>query len=186
VPNELRSASLCRAAIETWPADLAHVPPHLATTELCRRAAKQSPAAFAAFSPRHWRELEKEGRALSLCQTAFSVEGGEGDALCFVPQRLRTFPVCRAAVASSPWALEHVPAALCDWSLCRSAVQREPECLEFVPESLRRAQPSRALELDVLAASAAQDDQSVLVVPPQRRTAEFYAALAKNGPSESG
>ncbi len=63
----------------------------------------------------------------------------KGTELEFVPERLKTPELCRAAVRQTDWALKYVPAALLTEDMCRHAVLQRHWAAYFVPDRLKDA-----------------------------------------------
>ena len=61
----------------------------------------------------------------------------QGHTLEYIPQSIRTFNVCFAAVQQKGNALEYVPTLLKTPELCLAAVQQNGGALAYVPEALR-------------------------------------------------
>ena len=55
----------------------------------------------------------------------------------YVPEKLKTPELCRAAIENSGWALRYVPEKLKTPELCLLAVQNEGHALQYVPEKLK-------------------------------------------------
>ena len=121
VPRPLRTAKVCRAAVEENGEALEYVPEPLRTAELCRAAVKKKGKALK-YVPEYLRTAE-------LCRAAVddilrelypaAVEQG------YVPESLRTADLCRAVVEQKGWALKYVPGPLRTAELCRAAVEQD-------------------------------------------------------------
>ena len=88
--------------------------------------------------------VEKNGEALqyvplklkdyNMCITAVS---NYGNALSSVPFKLKDYKMCMAAVANSGYALSYVPNNLRDYKMCLTAISNNGYALKYVPEDLR-------------------------------------------------
>ena len=103
------------------------------TAEVCRFAIKKS-AFNIEFVPR-----SDENAGTLSCRGRH-----RGETLKFVPDRLKTPKMCRAAVDSNSYALYYVPEGLKTPELCMAAVKRNGLVLEAVPGELRTPQICRA------------------------------------------
>ena len=59
------------------------------------------------------------------------------DMLKYVPEELRSYYVCLAAVKADCYALEYVPIEHRDRNMCIAAVKPRGSALEYVPKELR-------------------------------------------------
>jgi hypothetical protein len=114
-------------------------------------------------------------------ETALEAVQEHGLMLEFVPEELRTYEICLAAVQAHPHRsgclLRFVPEELRTYEICLAAVQKDGFSLQFVPEKLR------TYEICLAAVQAHPHRSGCLLrfVPEELRTYEIYlAAVQKN------
>jgi hypothetical protein len=160
IPNRLRSAAVCLAAVKQDGSALEDVPEELKTAKLCLEAVKQRGCALE-FVP-------EELRTAELCLEAVKENGY---ALEYVPEELKTAELCLVAVKQNGHALRYVPKELKTAKLCLEAVKENGEVLEFVPEELKTA------ELCLMAVQ--QKGWALKNVPEELKTTELCIAAYK-------
>lgn len=163
VPEELRSAVLCRKAVGIWGHELANVPEALRDEALCLAAVKDDGRALE-FVPEALRTRELCEEAIS--HVFVSDSGPSFGVLEFVPDGLKNDQELIAeAVDAAPGDLLFVPEELVDERLCLSAVASCGEMLRAIPEEMR----TRAVCL----AACLDDGKAFAHVPEELRTREF-------------
>lgn len=113
LPDERRTAEVCRFAVQKSAYSIQFVPEALKTPELCLAAVSRRGETLN-FVP-------EEAKTLELCQAAIR---NNGQALAFVPETLRTPELCMEAVRNRGWALKDVPEEVKTPQMCREALKR--------------------------------------------------------------
>ena len=113
LPDERRTAEVCRLAVQKSAFSIQFVPEALKTPELCLAAVSRRGETL--------NYVPEEKKTLELCQAAIR---SNGQALAFVPGALRTPELCMEAVCNRGWALEDVPEKVKTPQMCREALKR--------------------------------------------------------------
>jgi hypothetical protein len=107
IPAERLTPKFCLAAVRQDGRVFSCLPDKVKSAELCKAAINAAPAGDASVSP--LADVPESRRTAGLCLAAVRKAGG---ALEYVPEKLRTAAICLAAVEQNGWALEYVPEAL--------------------------------------------------------------------------
>lgn len=136
LPEEERTAEMCRAAIQSAIPKLSdsesilrYVPKPLRTPELCMLAVARDGGAL--------RDVPLELQKRDICLTAVK---NYWNALGNVPVAFQDEELCGAAVEENGQALQFVPHALVTSALIWRALKTAPAALQFVPLELRTAE----------------------------------------------
>jgi hypothetical protein len=140
----------------------------------------------------HYLELKKEGKLPSLNavptgykfqlfffdydetdkEKIFELVKKEGLALEDVPEKLKTYDVCLAAVRNSGWVLGYVPEKHKTAELCLEAVRQNGVALVDVPEEQKTAE---------LCFEAVRQNDGALPFVPEKLQSQVKEILEKNG-----
>jgi len=98
----------------------------------------------------------------------------KGGCLCQIPEHLRTYDLCLAAVTYDGWQLEDVPDALLTREIYLAVVTRDGWMLMYVPENMR--------DYEICAAAIANDRYLVAInyVPENLIGRNFLEILASS------
>jgi hypothetical protein len=129
VPENLKTAEMCLAAVKEEAGSLPYVPENLKTAEICLVAVKKDGYAIQYVPPN-----------LMTAEMCLERVKKDGKALEDVPEKLRTAQVCLAAVKQTGWAMEHVPENLKTLEFCLKAVKQNGAALAHVPENYKTAE----------------------------------------------
>jgi hypothetical protein len=152
VPEDLKTAELCLAAVSKTGTALEWVPEELKTPELCMIAVTtQDGPSYGKYYP------------LAIIGTVWALQS--------VPDRLKTPELCMAAVKQNGRALSYVPEALKTEELCLAALQQDGRALLSVPDNLMTAEFCLAV--------VKNDAWAAQHVPENLRTAEISQAAVQ-------
>jgi hypothetical protein len=158
VPEQLRTAEMCRISILNNQSAIQHLPRHLLTPELCILAVEHDGCELEHI-PDDFRShelcmiaVDRDGCALEhvprhlqsreLCMTAIreTIE-----AIRYIPENLQTLQFYLDVVRRNGYALKHVPNHFRSREICIAAVQDTGFALEWVPEDLCNRAPEICL-----------------------------------------
>ena len=139
VPLHLRTYDLCYASVENDRdcINLQYVPVHLRTKPLCERAAMATRPDFKS-RPRLIRSIPYDVLAQDDAEMCYKIVRSDPASLALIPDILKTYRVCLAAVSSShdrhrTRVLADVPARHLTFEMCQTAVTHNPLDLRHVP-----------------------------------------------------
>ncbi len=153
VPKQLLTKEICLEAVRQDSNMLYRVPDAMKTQEVCFEALKEDCYLLkyvpenmqtddfllevaAKINPFIIRAIADERLTEEICRATV---WQEGDALQFVPEKLKTHDVCLEAVKDDGEALQFVPKELLTKEICTAAVQRNPSADFWVPAELKDA-----------------------------------------------
>jgi hypothetical protein len=113
VPPALRTKEFCIAAVKQIGWVLEYMPKKLKTVEVCLAAVKQDPGVFHCVPDELEAQVKKAlGDEITSEEEALEAVKNDGEALEYVPEKLKTAELCLEAVKQADWALQYVPEKL--------------------------------------------------------------------------
>ena len=151
VPDEFKTEEICLLAFEKEPHHLERFPKNLITYELCLAGVKRSgyllreiPSEFVTYET-CMEAVKRQGHILGdvpeslldeeMCLIALQNMNGLGfGILKRIPERLRTYSVCLAAVQTDSGSFDYVPDEHKTYELCYAAVKKSSFGIENIPD----------------------------------------------------
>ena len=153
VPEKYKSQELCELAVNKYPWNLEEVPEEFISPEMCMRAVKESGFLLRAV-PDNLKTYEMckiaildEGTGFKYVPDHFfdrelallaieNARASEWQLLHDIPERLRDYDVCLAAVKRDGEDIKYVPERVKDYKICYTAAQKTGSAAEYIPQEL--------------------------------------------------
>lgn len=132
VPIELQTREMCELAVEKDSWNLEKIPDAFKTGEMCLKAVKEY-GGLLEFIP-------ETIKSYDMCKIAIV---DEGSGLSYVPDRIFDKELALLAIKHARYSwnlLDEIPERLRDYDVCLAAVNRDGSNLEFVPEKVKNEQ----------------------------------------------